>query len=82
MAPAVMPGWERPLDGWRLPGVAGVDPIDVPALIQGEVQADEVIASGLDRIVEGKQLDGEVLRPHGPRYRALAADRLHSQPRP
>ncbi len=62
--------WKRPLDGRRLPGVAGVDPIDVPALIQGEVQAYEVIASGLDRIVEGKQLDCEVLGPDGSRYGA------------
>ena len=69
-----MPGWECPLDARRLSGVSGVDPIDVPALIQGEVQADQGIASGLDRIAERKQIDREVLRPDWSGHRLGRSD--------
>ena len=57
-------GWEGPLDAWRFPRVPGVDPIDVPAFVQGEVKADKLGGSGLDRAVEWEQLYGEMLRAH------------------
>ncbi len=41
---------ERPLDARRLARVTGVDPVDVPSFIQGEVQTDSGGAPGLDGI--------------------------------
>ncbi len=57
-------GWEHPFNARWLAGVTCIDPIDVPALVQGEVQADLCLASGLNGALERQQLNREVLRPH------------------
>ena len=46
-------GGEVPVDGGGFAGVAGVAPVDVPAFIQFEVQADEGRGSGLQGGLEG-----------------------------
>jgi hypothetical protein len=47
-------GWERPLDARRLARVACVDPVDVPAFVQGEVQSNLLAAARLDRTLQRK----------------------------
>jgi len=55
-------GGERPLDGGGLAGVSGVEPVDVPVLLDGEDEADYLRAAGGDCRAEFDQFRGEVLR--------------------
>ena len=52
---------QGPGDLWRFAGVAGVDPVDVPVLFEGEDEADLEGAAGSDGGGEGDELGGEVL---------------------
>ena len=52
---------EGPGDFGRLAGVAGVDPVDVPVLFEGEDEAGLEGAAGGDAGGEGDELGGEVL---------------------
>ncbi len=52
---------ERPLNGRGLAGVAGVDPVDVPVLLDGEDEADGLSAAGSDLRGERGELGGKVL---------------------
>ena len=54
-------GGQRPGDLGRLAGVAGVDPVDVPVLLEGEDEADLQGSAGGDGGGEGDELRGEVL---------------------
>ena len=61
MGPAVMPsGRVQVIFGW-LAGVAGVDPVDVPVLFQGEDEADLEGAAGGDAGGERDEFGGEML---------------------
>jgi len=52
---------EGPLDGGWFAGVAGVDPVDVPVLLDGEDEADDLGAAGSDLRRERGEFGGEVL---------------------
>ncbi len=47
---------ERPLDAGRLTGISGIFPIDVPAGLELEVEADFIAARGVERVVRDHQL--------------------------
>src|SRR5882724_7633707 len=51
--------WKRPLHMRWLAGVAGVDPVDVPSLFEGEDQTNGKIASLCDLWPCGDEFDGK-----------------------
>ncbi len=58
---------ELPGDGGRLAGVAGVDPVDVPALFHAEVQAGGKGFAGVDLCWRHQERDGQVRGRDGER---------------
>ena len=58
-------GGEVPFCGGRLAGVAGVDPVDVPAFFQFEVEAGGEGFAGCELGGRDEERDGEVLRGDG-----------------
>ncbi len=56
---------QMPVDAWRLSGIAGIDPVDVPARIQYKMEASQKIMNWRDAVRFRHQLDSQMRGPYG-----------------